>query len=83
MYSLLYFFLYFSLERKTPENVSSEVLNTILMLAGVAGQNAAQAKADNINLLNLVNNKIIEDQEQQKMQLKHNLESQKNFRGNL
>ncbi|XP_037810826.1 enhancer of mRNA-decapping protein 4 homolog [Lucilia sericata] len=67
-------------ERKTPENVSSEVLNTILMLAGVAGQNAAPVKPENINLLNLVNNKIIEDKEQQKMQLKHhNLESQKNF----
>ncbi|XP_065357524.1 enhancer of mRNA-decapping protein 4 homolog [Calliphora vicina] len=67
-------------ERKTPENVSSEVLNTILMLAGVAGQNAGPVKSENINLLNLVNNKIIEDKEQQKMQLKHhNLESQKNF----
>ncbi|KAM7354487.1 enhancer of mRNA-decapping protein 4 homolog Ge-1 isoform 1-T2 [Cochliomyia hominivorax] len=69
-----------SLERKTPENVSSEVLNTILMLAGVAGQNAAPVKSENINLLNLVNNNIIEDKDQQKMQPRHhNLESQKNF----
>lgn len=60
------------------------MLNTILMLAGVAGQNAGPVKSENINLLNLVNNKIIEDKEQQKMQLKHhNLESQKNFMGKM
>lgn len=60
------------------------MLNTILMLAGVAGQAAAPVKSENINLLNLVNNKIIEDKEQQKMQLKHhNLESQKNFIGKI
>lgn len=52
------------------------------MLAGVAGQNAAPVKSE--NLLNLVNNKIIEDKEQQKIQLKHHtLESQKNFMGKM
>lgn len=52
------------------------------MLAAVAGQNSASApKTDSMNLLNLVNNKLIEDQEQQKMQLKRSVESQKNFMG--
>ena len=65
------------LERKTPENVSSEVLNTILMLAGVTGQNVTPGKTENINLLNLVNNKMIEESE-----IKHqDIESQKNFIG--
>lgn len=69
-------------DRKTPENVSSEVLNTILMLAAVAGQNpAAPPKSDNMNLLNLVNSSLIEGQEQQKMQMKRDLEYQEKFRG--
>ncbi|KAL9922946.1 enhancer of mRNA-decapping protein 4 homolog isoform X1 [Glossina fuscipes] len=65
-------------ERKTPDNVSSEVLNTILMLATVTGSNSGATKHDNKNLLNLVNNKLIEDQEHQQMQLKHGMEIQKN-----
>uniref|UniRef100_A0A1I8PAA0 Uncharacterized protein n=1 Tax=Stomoxys calcitrans TaxID=35570 RepID=A0A1I8PAA0_STOCA len=68
-------------DRKTPENVSSEVLNTILMLAAVTGQNAAAPpKADNINILNLVNSSLIEGQEQQKLQMKRDLEYQEKFR---
>lgn len=50
--------------KKTPENVSSEVLSTILKLAGVTGTKTVTCQ-DNINLLNLVNNKIIEEQIQQ------------------
>ncbi|XP_017473347.1 PREDICTED: enhancer of mRNA-decapping protein 4 homolog [Rhagoletis zephyria] len=67
-----------SSDKKSPECVSSEVLNTILMLASVAGQTPAP-KSESINILNLVNNKIIEDQEHQKLQLKQSLESQKKF----
>lgn len=49
------------------------------MLAGVAGQNVP-TKTE--NLLNLVNNKIIEEHEHQKLQTKHqDIESQKNFMG--
>ncbi|XP_050322266.1 enhancer of mRNA-decapping protein 4 homolog isoform X3 [Bactrocera neohumeralis] len=65
-------------DKKKPDCVSSEVLNTILMLAGVAGQTPAP-KAESINILNLVNNKIIEDQEHQKLQLKQSLDPQKKF----
>uniref|UniRef100_A0A1A9WBH7 Ge1_WD40 domain-containing protein n=1 Tax=Glossina brevipalpis TaxID=37001 RepID=A0A1A9WBH7_9MUSC len=65
-------------ERKTPDNVSSEVLNTILMLATVTGSNSGNTKHDNKNLLNLVNNKLIEDQEHQQIQLKHGMDIQKN-----
>ncbi|XP_011207930.2 enhancer of mRNA-decapping protein 4 homolog isoform X1 [Bactrocera dorsalis] len=65
-------------DKKTPDCVSSEVLNTILMLAGVAGQTPAP-KAESLNILNLVNNKIIEDQEHQKLQLKQSLDPQKKF----
>lgn len=47
------------------------------MLAGVAGQNVTPGKTENINLLNLVNNKMIEESE-----IKHqDIESQKNFIG--
>lgn len=53
-----------SAEKKTPENVSNEVLSTILKLAGVTGTKTVTCQ-DNINLLNLVNNKIIEEQQQQ------------------
>lgn len=53
--------------KKTPENVSSEVLSTILKLAGATGTKTVTCQ-DNINLLNLVNNKIIEEQQQQKQQ---------------
>lgn len=53
--------------QKTPECVSSEVLSTILMLASVTGSTTSSHKTtENINFLNLVNNKIIEDQEHQK-----------------
>lgn len=65
-------------DKKTPDCVSSEVLNTILMLASVAGQTPAP-KTESINILNLVNNKIIEDQEHQKLQLKQSLDPQKKF----
>lgn len=61
--------------KKSPEIVSSEVLNTILMLASVTGTNANANKPD--NLLNLRNNKIIEDQEQQK--IKQSMETHKKF----
>ncbi|XP_067625151.1 enhancer of mRNA-decapping protein 4 homolog isoform X2 [Eurosta solidaginis] len=67
-----------STDKKTPDCVSSEVLNTILMLASVAGQSTAP-KTDGINILNLVNNKMIEDQEHQKMQLKQSLDAQTKF----
>lgn len=57
--------------KKTPENVSSEVLSTILKLAGVTGTKTVTCQ-DNINLLNLVNNKIIEEQQQQHQQQQQN-----------
>ncbi|XP_055918837.1 enhancer of mRNA-decapping protein 4 homolog isoform X4 [Eupeodes corollae] len=63
--------------KKSPEIVSSEVLNTILMLASVTGSNTSANKPDNMNLLNLRNNKIIEDQEQQK--IKQSMETHKKF----
>ncbi|XP_054741449.1 enhancer of mRNA-decapping protein 4 homolog isoform X1 [Anastrepha obliqua] len=65
-------------DKNTNDCVSSEVLNTILMLASVAGQTSAP-KTETINILNLVNNKIIEDQEHQKLQLKQSLDPQKKF----
>ncbi|XP_073824958.1 enhancer of mRNA-decapping protein 4 homolog Ge-1 [Musca autumnalis] len=68
-------------ERKTPDNVSSEVLNTILMLAAVTGQNpAVPPKPESMNLLNLVNSSLIEGQEQQKVQMKRDMEYQEKFR---
>ncbi|XP_055837362.1 enhancer of mRNA-decapping protein 4 homolog isoform X4 [Episyrphus balteatus] len=66
-----------SIGKKSPEIVSSEVLNTILMLASVTGSNTSANKPDNMNLLNLRNNKIIEDQEQQK--IKQSMETHKKF----
>lgn len=84
MANFLYMYNFYFAEHKSPENVSSEVLNTILMLAGVASQGSGSVNSENINLLNLVNNKIIENKEQQKIQLKHcNIETQKNFMGKI
>lgn len=52
------------------------------MLAAVTGQNpSAPPKPDSMNLLNLVNSSLIEDQEQQKVQMKRDLEYQEKFRG--
>lgn len=52
----------------TPEGVSSEVLSTLRMLAQVQSpQDVNRKSAENMNLLNLVNNKVIEDQEQKKI----------------
>ncbi|XP_030384242.1 enhancer of mRNA-decapping protein 4 homolog isoform X2 [Scaptodrosophila lebanonensis] len=52
------------------ENVNSQVLNTLRMLATVTGQGS-----DNPNLLNLMNNTLIEDQQK----LKESLDARKKF----
>lgn len=70
----------FYLDKKTQESVSSEVLSTILMLASVTGSNQTSNKPDNLNILNLVNNKIIEDQEHQK-HIKQSLECHNKYIG--
>ncbi|XP_012157924.1 enhancer of mRNA-decapping protein 4 homolog [Ceratitis capitata] len=69
-------------DKNAPDCVSSEVLNTILMLASVAGQPPAP-RTESINILNLVNNKMIEDQEHQKLQHKHSLTSKKKLKDNV
>lgn len=70
------------LETKQTEAVSSEVMSTILMLASVTNSsNANQKSIENMNILNLVNNKVIEDREQQKHQRTNN--SQNEFSGEL
>lgn len=48
-----------------PDGVSNEVLNTLRMLA--KAPDVRQKSVDNKNILNLVNNKVIEEQEHQKV----------------
>ncbi|XP_037024595.1 enhancer of mRNA-decapping protein 4 homolog isoform X1 [Bradysia coprophila] len=47
----------------TPEGVSLEVLSTIRMLAKVQSPPDAKKKAETLNILNLVNNKALEEHE--------------------
>ncbi|XP_055378582.1 enhancer of mRNA-decapping protein 4 homolog [Condylostylus longicornis] len=54
--------------KKSPELVNSDVLSTILMLASVTGSQSTKAQTENLNFLNLVNNKIIEDQQKLRTQ---------------
>ncbi|XP_037912102.1 enhancer of mRNA-decapping protein 4 homolog isoform X3 [Hermetia illucens] len=66
-----------SSETKQTEAVSSEVMSTILMLASVTNSsNANQKSIENMNILNLVNNKVIEDREQQKHQRTNNSQNE-------
>lgn len=49
--------------KKTPDGVSLEVLSTIRMLANVQSPPDAKKKAESLNILNLVNNKSLEEHE--------------------
>lgn len=51
----------------TPEGVSNEVLSTLRMLAQASPAEIKRKSADSINILNLVNNKVIEEKEQLKI----------------
>ncbi|XP_068150298.1 enhancer of mRNA-decapping protein 4 homolog [Drosophila tropicalis] len=58
------------------DTINSQVLNTLRMLATVAGAGTGDSNS-NANLLNLMNNTLIEDREQQK--LKEKIDSRKKF----
>lgn len=61
------FIVFFYSGKHTPEGVSREVLSTLFMLAQVQSPPDAKHKAaENVNLLNLINNKVIEEQEHMK-----------------
>lgn len=47
----------------TPEGISSEVLSTIRMLANVQSPSDLKKITESVNILNLVNNKSLEEHE--------------------